>query len=268
MAGEWIKMRLDLASDPGVNRIRRATSLDSDAIVGKLHRLWSWADVHTTDGIASGVDAAWVDEFAGSTGFAEGMIAAGWLVCDVESVRFVNFDRHNGESAKRRCTQKTRIERFRAQSVTLPALQNAHTLRTECAPEKRREEKRRINTNTSPSVERSATAPLGWDATGGWQGITDEDRTAWATAYPAAGLTVELAKASEWLRANPTKAKRTNWRKFLVGWLTRCQDGGGTQRGNGRRQEDERPPPKSWGDSLVAAPYRTPKEALRLKASQ
>lgn len=25
MAGEWIKMRLDLASDPGVNRIRKAT---------------------------------------------------------------------------------------------------------------------------------------------------------------------------------------------------------------------------------------------------
>ena len=24
MAGEWIKMRLDLASDPGVNRIRKA----------------------------------------------------------------------------------------------------------------------------------------------------------------------------------------------------------------------------------------------------
>lgn len=114
----------------------------------------------------------------------------------------------------------------------------------------------------------SQTAPLGWDATGGWKGITDEDRQSWATAYPAAGLAVELAKASEWLKANPLKAKRTNWRKFLVGWLTRCQDGGGTQRGNGRRQEDERPPPKSWGDSLIPAPYRTPKEALRLKASR
>ena len=139
MAGEWIKMRLDLASDPGVNRIRRATQLDSDAIVGKLHRLWSWADVHTTDGIATGVDAEWVDEFAGVTGFAEGMISAGWLECDADSVRFANFDRHNGLSAKRRCTQKTRVEKSRAQTVTVPA----HTLRTECAPEKRREEKRR-----------------------------------------------------------------------------------------------------------------------------
>ena len=50
MSGEWIKMRLDLASDPAVIRIRRSLGLDVDAVVGKLHRLWSWADAHTVDG--------------------------------------------------------------------------------------------------------------------------------------------------------------------------------------------------------------------------
>jgi len=108
------------------------------------------------------------------------------------------------------------------------------------------------------------TAALVWDPLEGWVGITDADRTAWATAYPAASLTAELAKASEWLRSNPTKAKRSNWRKFLTGWLTRCQDGGGTDRGNGRRPADERPPPKAWKDEFVQAPYRTPKEAQQL----
>ena len=108
------------------------------------------------------------------------------------------------------------------------------------------------------------TATLVWDSVEGWQGITDADRTAWATAYPAASLTAELAKASEWLRANPTKAKRSNWRKFLTGWLTRCQDGGGTDRGNGRRPADERPPPKAWKDDYQPAPYRTPVEAQQL----
>ena len=242
MAGEWIKMRLDLASDPGVNRIRKATGIDADAIVGKLHRLWSWADVHTTDGIASGVDVEWVDEFTGATGFAEGMIAAGWLECDTDSVRFSNFDRHNGLSAKRRCTQKTRTERSRAQSVTVAALQNAHNTVTECKPEKRREEKIRINTNTAPSGSRSAPDSISWDSVEGWSGITDADRDAWATAYPAATLTTELAKAGEWLKANPTKAKRTNWRKFLTGWLTRCQDGGGTRTGTAQQAQ---PPPQA-----------------------
>ena len=252
MAGEWIKMRLDLASDPGVNRIRKATGIDADAIVGKLHRLWSWADVHTTDGIASGVDASWVDEFAGVTGFAEGMIAAGWLECDTESVRFSNFDRHNGLSAKRRCTQKTRTERSRAQSVTVAALQNAHNTVTECKPEKRREEKNKNNTNTAPSGSRSAPDSISWDSVEGWSGITDADRDAWATAYPAATLTTELAKASEWLKANPTKSKRSNWRKFVTGWLSRCQDGGGTRSGT---QQQAQPTPQAkrryWRDKYT-----------------
>jgi hypothetical protein len=33
MAGEWIKMRIDLASDPAVVRIRRATGLDADSVI-------------------------------------------------------------------------------------------------------------------------------------------------------------------------------------------------------------------------------------------
>ena len=45
MAGEWIKMRIDLASDPAVVRIRRATGLDADSVV-------------------LGVDAATYDKFA------------------------------------------------------------------------------------------------------------------------------------------------------------------------------------------------------------
>ena len=268
MAGEWIKMRLDLASDPGVNRIRKATGIDADAIVGKLHRLWSWADVHTTDGIASGVDSGWVDEFAGVTGFAEGMIAAGWLECDTESVRFSNFDRHNGLSAKRRCTQKTRTERSRAQSVTVAALQNAHNTVTECAPEKRREEKNKKNTNTAPSGSRSAPDSISWDSVEGWQGITDADRDAWLVAYPSAGTTVELAKASEWLRSNPTKAKRTNWRKFVTGWLSRCQDGGGTRSGAQQQQAPPTPQAKRryWRDqfarNMTDEEFRLAKQAL------
>jgi hypothetical protein len=252
MAGEWIKMRLDLASDPGVNRIRKATGIDADAIVGKLHRLWSWADVHTTDGIASGVDIEWLDEFTGAVGFAEGMILAGWLECDTNYLRFLNFDRHNGLSAKRRCTQKTRVERSRAQSVTVPALQNAHTLRTDCAPEKRREEKNKNNTNTAPSGSRSAPDSISWDSAQGWIGITDADRDAWLVAYPAATLPTELAKAGEWLKSNETKARRSNWRKFLTNWLSRCQDGGGTRSGT---QQQAPPTPQAkrryWRDKYT-----------------
>jgi hypothetical protein len=75
--------------------------------------------------------------------------------------------------------------------------------------------------------------PIEWTAEAGWSGISDEHRQRWATAYPAADLPVELAKADEWLRANPTKAKRSRWGRFVTSWLSRCQDRGGTHRVNG-----------------------------------
>ena len=129
---------------------------------------------------------------------------------------------------------------------------------------------------SNPSVaapDKSAALPkrqpqkdlISWDSVQGWSGITDADRDAWATAYPAATLTTELAKASEWLRSNPTKAKRTNWRKFVTGWLSRCQDGGGTRTGDPRICVGaSNPPPQAkrryWRDkyckNMTDAEYR------------
>ena len=234
MAADWIKMRTDLGGDPAVIRIRRATGLDADSVVGKLHRLWSWADAHTADGFAAGLDAEWVDEFAGCQGFAAAMIAAGWLSADDAGVRFANFDRHNGQPAKVRAMRKTRMERFRGAARA-----------TDAPPEKRREEK---NTDipaapvptSKPAARSPAKAPgVDWTAEGGWQGITPADRQEWATAFPGAVLDQELAKATAWLRANPKRAGRRNWRRFVVNWLQRCQDKGGTVREPGRRPEDD-----------------------------
>lgn len=132
MAGEWIKMRRDLPSDPAVIRIRRAVGLDVDTVVGKLHRLWSWADVHTADGSADGLDLEWLDETAGAPGFGAAMVAAGWLEVTDAGLRFANFERHNGQPAKVRALAKTRMKRARC-AVSA----------TEAQPEKRREEKRR-----------------------------------------------------------------------------------------------------------------------------
>lgn len=78
-------------------------------------------------------------------------------------------------------------------------------------------------------------AAVSWSADAGWQGITDADRSEWAAAYPGAVIDQELAKATAWLRANPKRCGKRNWRRFLVGWLQRCQDKGGTNRTPGER---------------------------------
>ena len=92
------------------------------------------------------------------------------------------------------------------------------------------------STGTAPSkpATRSGSKPadpIRWSSENGWAGITDADHAEWSKAYPAADLPVELAKATQWLKANPKKAQKSNWRRWLTTvWLSKCQDRGGTHR--------------------------------------
>jgi uncharacterized protein YdaU (DUF1376 family) len=125
---------------------------------------------------------------------------------------------------------------------------------------------------SDPPKRRKRSQPkdaIGWSVESGWQGITDQHRQAWATAYPACTLDIELLRANEWLIANPTKARKSNWRRFLVSWLTRSQDRGGTIRSAGKTPEDvvrkERLERKAreFAD-YQPSQYRTPKEVAAL----
>ena len=106
------------------------------------------------------------------------------------------------------------------------------------------------SSSTAPSkpATRSGSKPpdpLRWSADTGWEGITDADRAEWSQAYPAADLPVELAKATQWLKANPKKARKANWRRWITTvWLSKCQDRGGTHRTPGQRPADDKPPPR------------------------
>jgi len=137
MAGDWIKMRCDLATDPAVIAIAAATGLDEDTTVGKLHRLWAWADQQTRDGNAHGVTEKWIDRFISAAGFAQAMAAAGWLVILTDGVTFPNWDRHNGQSGKQRALTAKRVARYRGVECN-----DAVTPLALAREEKRREEKK------------------------------------------------------------------------------------------------------------------------------
>lgn len=125
---------------------------------------------------------------------------------------------------------------------------------------------------SDPPKRRKRSQPkdaISWSVDSGWKGITDADRETWATAYPACTLDIELVRAAEWLKANPTKARKSNWRRFLVSWLTRSQDRGGTNRSAGKTPEEvsrkERLERKAQEFSQYQpAPYRRPKEVAEL----
>ena len=62
---------------------------------------------------------------------------------------------------------------------------------------------------------------------GVWGGIRDDEISAWSEAYPACNVLGELKKMAEWLKANPDK-KKIRYRRFIVNWLSRTQDRGGS----------------------------------------
>ncbi len=116
MSGDWIKMRVNLSTDPAVIAIADACDMDEDHIVGKLHRFWSWADQQTEEGDAPSVTKKWVDRYLSAAGFADAMVSAGWLEETPEGLRIPNFDAHNGQSAKKRGLTAKRNTRYRAKN--------------------------------------------------------------------------------------------------------------------------------------------------------
>ena len=109
MAGDWIKMGVDLPEKPEVWQIAGMVGIDPDAVVGKLLKVWRWFDAHTETGNAVGVTYTLVDHVSGVTGFGEAMALCGWLLQDGSTLSLPNFDRHNGKTAKNRALTAKRV---------------------------------------------------------------------------------------------------------------------------------------------------------------
>ncbi len=148
MAGDWIKMRNDLADDPAVIAIAAAVGLDEYAVVGRLHTLWAWADEQSRDGHAVGVTATWLDRKVQCDGFASALATACWLEVSTNGLSIPNFENHNGATAKTRALATRRQQRHRAVAAVDPGVTitsaNGHAIGvTKARPEKRREEKKK-----------------------------------------------------------------------------------------------------------------------------
>ncbi|MBU6149811.1 MAG: hypothetical protein KGR25_00065 [Chloroflexi bacterium] len=83
---------------------------------------------------------------------------------------------------------------------------------------------------------------IGWGSSAGWSGLTPEHRKVWEAAYPSVSIDGELAKAHAWLLANPTRAGKRNWAKFLNGWMGRAHEGSGNGRTTGQSRNGYQTP--------------------------
>jgi hypothetical protein len=153
MAGDWIKMRADLAEDPAVIAIGAKLGMDEFAVVGRLQCLWAWADGQSRDGHASGVTQQWIDRKVQRDGFAQAMCDVGWLSVDNSGITIPNFDHHNGDTAKTRALGTKRKQKARAAPTGHAVVPESvrDTSRSERDKSETREEKRREELNTPPN---------------------------------------------------------------------------------------------------------------------
>lgn len=105
MAGDWIKIRIDLNDDPNVYILSDALGLEVPTVVGHLVVFWGWMDRHTPDGKGLNLTENVIDKKIGVVGFAAALRSVGWLEGENMSLTIPNFERHNGMSAKARALE-------------------------------------------------------------------------------------------------------------------------------------------------------------------
>jgi hypothetical protein len=215
MASDWIKMRVDLSEVEEVVYLSTLLKMEVFAVIGRLHKLWSWVDKNSLNGNALRVTHTWINDYVACKNFAENLKNVGWLKGKDGNISFPNFDRHNGSTAKKRAETNLRVALHRETKlkqdsnghVTQKALQKA-------LPEKRREE----------NIKKEASPPKKVD--GPWP-PTIEDCTAYALA--AFGLNGEFASdffrkcsAANWETTGGHPI--TNWQGRMKSFVNRLND--------------------------------------------
>jgi len=181
----------------------------------------------------------------------------------------INFDRFHKLASEeaRRAKTRERVTKYRDKVRGKPQ-SNAPVTPSNAPKRKKRHTDVDVdvdvdeNTDTQEETASALTAAkpasepetkITWTIVGGFENITDQDRQDWATAYPACTLDVQLAQMTQWLKANPAKAHKSQWRRFITGWLARSQERGGDVASNRQTPGSPGPPqpPMTIADALA-----------------
>ena len=139
MAGDWFKLEHATVDKPEIFQIAEALNIDPETVLTKIVRVWIWFDQHSIDGTAPVTLTALLNRAAGVTGFTKAMEDVGWLekikIKGKDFLFLPNFERHVGESAKKRALTARRVAKSKRKNaksndenvtkVTPPTLLNA-----------------------------------------------------------------------------------------------------------------------------------------------
>ena len=165
VAGDWIKMRTNLSTNPKVIGIADRVGVPVPQVIGCLFMLWSWANEHTVDGNAAAVSVRWLDRYVGVEGFAQALQDVDWLSVDDAAtgrgLRLPRFDAHCSQTAKQRALTSRRVgvhHARKANAQLTPTLTPQLTATPLPREDKRREEEKDQNPPSPPSGGTSGRA--------------------------------------------------------------------------------------------------------------
>jgi hypothetical protein len=128
MRRPWIKIEICTPDKPEVCSLATQLRMDSDAVVGKLVRLWSWAELNRIDPNDFGVTKEFIDKLVGRKGFAQALEKTGWLIETDEKLSFRNFKRHNSPVAQNKALTAKRVARHRLRKAKVQEKDTIKTL--------------------------------------------------------------------------------------------------------------------------------------------
>jgi hypothetical protein len=131
MAGDWIKMRVELSTHPKIVRIGAQVGSNRATVVGACFLIWAMADQHTEDGHMSTMTLDDVDAFVGVKGLGVAMKAVGWIEETPEGLQLPKYERHNGRTAKARLTSAQRAKSSRSRDRAQSSPERTETVRDE-----------------------------------------------------------------------------------------------------------------------------------------
>lgn len=109
----WIKVQSTLPESPKVFRLARLLGVGRMEALGYAVRWFCWLDSHCADGATELLEDD-VDALMGVSGITRAFCELEWAVVDANGyVLVLDFDKHNGECAKKRAETQSRVAAHR-----------------------------------------------------------------------------------------------------------------------------------------------------------
>lgn len=211
---DWIKFEATTPDKPEVVRMASDLGIDQDAVVGKLLRLWVWADQNSVNGNGVSVTSSFLDRITFCPGFASAMRGVGWLVGDDGALSLPNFDRHNGKTAKGRAVTNRRVAEHRSNNAESNANVTPLPLQKPL-PDKIREDKKKEQKITPVG---DLLADISPQVATDFRALRNKLRAP-ITETAMAGIRREAGKAGMTLEAALSMCCERGWRGFKAEWV-------------------------------------------------